>query len=423
MSIALSDSLRLGKKPERLAVFASVGPRLLRYEVDVENATLVERDSLSLPANVQYAWPHASGRYLYVASSNGGPWASGDRHDVSAVRIDSGCDTLQLHGKPVALNYRPVHITTDNDGQHALVAYNNPSSLTVHRINHNGTLGAAVQQSEPLDFGVYAHQIRVDTSNRLALLVTRGNDAVNGKPEDPGALKVFNYQNGMLTRLASVAPGQGYGFGPRHLDFHPTQPWVYVSLERQNKLYVFKLNGDGLVAEPLFRKETLADPGTVLPRQMAGAIHVGPGGRFLYIANRALGTTEFQGEQVSVGGENNIAVYAINQKTGEPTKIQNVDTRGTYPRTFAVDPSGRLLVVANLAPLLVKKGTSISITPANLAVFRITADGKLEYVRRYDFPASSDDIFWMGIIETTLRAASISRLRNAGNTKQETAQS
>ena len=384
----------------RLAVFASVGPRLLRYDLDMENAALVERDSIALPANVQYAWPHVCGRYLYVASSNGGPWSAGDRHDISAVRIDSGCKTLQLHGAPAALKYRPLHITTDNDSRHALVAYNNPSSVTVHRINDDGTLGAVVQQSEPLDFGIYAHQIRVDTSNRLALLVTRGNDAVKGKPEDPGALKVFNYRDGMLTRLASVAPGQGYGFGPRHLDFHPTQPWVYVSLERQNKLYVFKRNLDGLVAEPLFRKDTLADSGTVLPRQMAGAVHVDPGGKFLYVANRALGTTEFHGKQVSVGGENNIAVYAIDRNTGEPIKIQNEDTRGTYPRTFAVDPSGRLLIVANLSPLLVRNGRSITVTPANLAVFRIAADGRLTYVRRYDFPPGSDDLFWMGIIET-----------------------
>ena len=39
-------------------------------------------------------------------------------------------------------------------------------------------------------------------NNRLAILVTRGNDAAGGKPEDPGALKVFNYQNGKLTKEA-----------------------------------------------------------------------------------------------------------------------------------------------------------------------------------------------------------------------------
>ncbi len=34
-------------------------------------------------------------------------------------------------------------------------------------------------------------------------------------------LKVFAFKRGVLTNLASIAPGTGLGFGPRHLDFHP----------------------------------------------------------------------------------------------------------------------------------------------------------------------------------------------------------
>jgi len=44
-------------------------------------------------------------------------------------------------------------------------------------------------------------------------------------------------------------------------------------------------------------------------------------------------------------GENSIAVYSIHQETGEPTLIQNANTHGVHPRTFTIDPSGRILVV------------------------------------------------------------------------------
>src|ERR1700727_331696 len=57
--------------------YASAGPELTLYGVDVDNAALVKRDTVSLPANVQYAWPHPSKRYLYVVSSNGGPSSAG----------------------------------------------------------------------------------------------------------------------------------------------------------------------------------------------------------------------------------------------------------------------------------------------------------------------------------------------------------
>ena len=59
--------------PARVALYASVGPELTQYDIDVEGAALTRGGTASLPANVQYAWPHASGRYLYVASSDATP--------------------------------------------------------------------------------------------------------------------------------------------------------------------------------------------------------------------------------------------------------------------------------------------------------------------------------------------------------------
>ena len=70
------------------AIYVSTGPRLDHYEVDVDALALRKHGSVMLAANVQYAWPHVTSRYLYVASSNGGPRIAGDRHLVSAFRID-----------------------------------------------------------------------------------------------------------------------------------------------------------------------------------------------------------------------------------------------------------------------------------------------------------------------------------------------
>lgn len=388
-----------GRWLSRLAVYASVGPELIHYDVEIEGAALVRRGSVMLPARVQCAWPHASGRYLYVASGVRGPGSIGAKHYANAFRIDPASGALQPHGKPVSLPFRPIHITTDIPSEHLLIAYNQPSGVTVHRINRDATLGEEVKQAGPLDAGIFAHQIRVTSSNRVAILVTRGNDAGGGKPEDPGALKIFNYQDGVLTNQASIAPGGGYGFGPRHLDFHPLQPWIFVLLERQNKLFVFKLEGDTLNADPLFTKETLADAGNVRPRQLAGTIQVHPNGRSVYGLNRADGTTDIGGKRVFAGGENNVAVYAINRDTGEPTLIQSADTRGIYPRTFAIDPSGRLMVVANQKTLLVKDGATARSVSPNLAVFRIGDDGKLDFVRKYDVDAGDEMLFWMGMVK------------------------
>jgi 6-phosphogluconolactonase (cycloisomerase 2 family) len=376
----------------RSVLYAAVGTELTQYDVDVSGAALTKKGSVTLPDMVQYAWQHPSRKYLYVAWSNG---AGKDHHGVSAYRIDAKTGVLSLLDGPVALANRPIHLSVDIPGTHALIAYSEPSGVTVHNLAADGTVGSEVRQPEKLDTGIYAHQVRVDPSNRTVILVTRGNGPTNTKAEDPGALKVFEYKDGVLKNRQSVAPDRGFGFQPRHLDFEG--PWLFVSLERQSKLQTFKKMADGtLSTEPLFTKDSLP-----MPRagQAAGTVHVHPNGKFVYQANRAGGTLEYQGKRVSAGGENSIAVYAIKQETGEPVQIQTIDTRGFVPRTFALDASGRILVAANQNAMLVRDGDTVKMVPASLAVFRVGSDGKLDYVRKYDVPA--DDVrtmFWMGIV-------------------------
>ena len=381
--------------------YASVGPALTRYQIDVEQAALTRQDTAMLPANVQYAWRHPTASFLYVATSNGGSASlgiKGDKHFLSALRIDSGNGALQMHGPSAALPSRPIHISLDSSGAYALAAYNNPSGATVHRINADGTIGEEVKQAAVLDGGIFAHQIRTTPANDAAILVTRGNDATGGRPEDPGALKVFSFKDGQLANQASIAPNGGYGFGPRHLDFHPTLPFVYVSRERENRLNVYRLAGGTLDPQAIFEKDTLAEPGNIRSRQAASTVHVHPNGRYVYVGNRAFDTVDFEGKKIFPGGENNIAVFAIDQATGEPALIQNEDVRGIYPRTFALDPSGRMLVVANIQPMLVREGAGLKTVPANLATYHVGPDGRLGFVRSYEVDTGDSSQFWSGMV-------------------------
>jgi len=379
-----------------LALYASVGGELIHYDVDADGLTLTKRESVKLPVNVQYAWPHASRRFLYVAASNGSGQARGDTHLASAFRIDPASGALQPHGERIALRSRPINCTTDAASAHLLIAYNDPSGVSVHRINADGTIGAEVRQTVR-DGGIYAHQVRV-SANDLAILVTRGNDAAGAKPEDPGALKIFNYAGGVLGNEVSIAPGNGYGFGPRHLDFHPSRKWMYVSLERQNQMYVFRMDGQKVEPAPAFKKETLGRPRDPKATQQAGTVHVHPSGRYVYGVNRASGTVTVDGKAIFAGGENTIVVYAIEADTGEPTAVQHIDTRGVQARTFAIDPSGQLLVAANIQSITMKDGDAFNVVPACLSLFRIGNDGTLTFVRKVDVEVGTDLMFWMGLV-------------------------
>ena len=360
----------------KVSLYASVGAELTHYDVDVEAAALTRRDTISLPANVQYVWPHASRRFLYAATSDSasGMGPAGNAHHVAALRIAPGSGALSPHGAPIGLPTRPIHMATDIPSQHILVAFNNPSAIRVYRINADGTPGDEIAQPGPIDPGIFAHQVRATPDNRQVILVTRGHDAAEGKPEEPGALKVFDFKDGVLSNEASVAPGGGYGFGPRHLDFHPSKPWVYVSLERQNAVDMFELANGALSAMPRYRKNALGSAPVV--RQAVGTVHVHPNGRAIYVANRA----------ATAGGENSLAVYTIDQTTGEPHLIEHMDTHGVHPRTFHIDPSGRLIAVAH-------------ITGAVLSLFRIGDDGGLHFAHAYDIDVGQRTMWWMGMME------------------------
>ena len=380
--------------PTRVALYAGVGEELITFGVDVERATLIRQSSLMLPGFVQEAWASPGGAFLYIAWSNGGSsYANsgveprGDQHGITAFRLDSR-GVLRQQGPPAALRSRPIHITGDGPGRYLLVAHNDPSGVSVHAINADGSVGAEVPQRASLDAGVYAHQVRVLPSNRAVVVVTRGNEPTATSREDPGALKVFHYDAGKLSDEISIAPQNGLGFRSRHLDFHPTRPWVFLTIEAQNRLQVYRRSDEGLDPTALFSASTLSDGAGVRSGQTTSTIHVHPGGQFVYVGNRGAPT----------GGLNEIAVFTINEATGEPSLVQNVDTRGFTPRTFSLDPSGRLLVVGNQNSVSVKEGGSTKEVPANLAVFRIASDGTLTFVQRYDVAIARKPLWWMGIV-------------------------
>jgi 6-phosphogluconolactonase (cycloisomerase 2 family) len=171
-----------------------------------------------------------------------------------------------------------------------------------------------------------------------------------------------------------------------------------VSDERRSQLYMFRFPDEQIEAAAAFTCDTLADRAHEKPRQLAGTIHVHPNGRFVYVANRADFTVDAGGEKVFGGGENTITVFSIDASTGEPKPVQYADTHSYHVRTFAFDPSGRLMVAASIKPMKVREGNATRVVPASLSVFRVGADGKLTHARTYDIEASGKTQYWMGIV-------------------------
>src|SRR5580693_7287947 len=98
---SLSSRLAWGQERQgkgQIVYYSGVAGELTPYGMDVDNATLTKRSTVTLLANIQYAWPHPSKQYFYVVSSGGGPAVASDRNFANAFRIDPATGALAPHG-------------------------------------------------------------------------------------------------------------------------------------------------------------------------------------------------------------------------------------------------------------------------------------------------------------------------------------
>ena len=139
----------VAQEASRGAVYAAVGARLYRIRRDGDRLVR-ESPPLVLPEQVHEAWQHPSGRYFYVASSDQRTTPGNGRHHyLNAFRVDSS-GGLEPFGNAVPLPHRPIYITVDQRGEYLLSAHSFPSSITVHRLNTDGSIGDQVEQRESI---------------------------------------------------------------------------------------------------------------------------------------------------------------------------------------------------------------------------------------------------------------------------------
>ena len=274
---------------------------------------------------------HPNGTFLYAANEIGdfGGKASGS---VSAFSINRHTGTLTLLNQQASAGGGPAHLVVDKKGRNVLVANYGGGSVAVLPIDRNGTLkpasafvqhtGSSVnaqRQKEP-----HAHSINLDPANRFAFVADLGLDKV----------LVYRFDAGVGSLVANDPPfvATAPGAGPRHFAIHPKGRFAYVINELQCTVTAFSCDRSHGRLTPVQTVSTLPAGVSVLPAYSTADVQVHPSGRFLYGSNR---------------GHDSIVVFAIDEKSGQLTYVENQPTRGSTPRGFGIDPSGTYLLAAN----------------------------------------------------------------------------
>jgi 6-phosphogluconolactonase len=173
---------------------------------------------------------------------------------------------------------------------------------------------------------------------------------------DLGLDRIMAYRlpkNGESLSLAAIPFTQlPEGAGPRHMIFHPNGKIAYVINELNSTVSVLDYNPENAALTVIQTLPALPDGFT--GTNTCAEIAVSSDGRFLYGSNR---------------GHNSIVSYAITA-SGEIALIGWTPSQGIGPRNFAIDPSGKFMLVAN------QKGGGIAIFKRDIQTGALEDTGK-----------------------------------------------
>jgi 6-phosphogluconolactonase (cycloisomerase 2 family) len=262
-------------------------------------------------------------RFLYSAH--------GDERYATAFAIDAVNGTLKFLNRQDTGGTNGVHVAVDSSNRHLVVSNYASGSVAVLPINANGSLAPRsdlvelpgahgphpVQQTSS-----HPHQNPFGLQGRFLLVPDKGLDEV--------FVLSLDAATGKLVWADTPSIATEPGAGPRHLDFHPTLPYVYVLNELDSTVAVYDYDSQN---GGLSRRQLLSTlPNDFIGTNTTAEIWVHPSGRFLYCSNR---------------GHDSIAAYAIDQANGSLTILGWTPSGGVRPRYFGLAPSGTHLYACN----------------------------------------------------------------------------
>ncbi len=281
-------------------------------------------DSLyALPAhNPSYLTLSKDEQYIYAVGE------SGNNSTVSAFSFDKENSTISHINTVPSGGADPCYIEVDDSGNNLFTANYSGGSISSFS---TGTKGEIIPANLVINFegsgpdrtrqaSSHLHSVRISPDSKFLFATDLGADKVY---RFPFTNSVFEGQPS-ITQSALQEFDTPAEMGPRHLDFHPSGKYLYLLGEISGEVVVYDYD-DGMISQ---KQAILSD---TLGARGAGDIHVSPNGKFLYSSNRLKG--------------DGIAIFSINEDTGELTKVGYQDT-GKHPRNFVISPDGALLLVA-----------------------------------------------------------------------------
>jgi 6-phosphogluconolactonase len=248
---------------------------------------------------------------------------------VVSFEVDAKAGTLKELNRQPTGGAAPCHLNVDPSGKCLVVANyvdGNAAAFPIaadgklepmsQLVKHEGHGPNAGRQKSP-----HAHGVTYSPAGDIVFVPDLGIDKIMAYKLDTA--------KGSLSPLGSATGSVEPGSGPRHIKFNPAGTFAYSINEIVATVSQFSWDAAGSELKLLRSVPSLP---AAVPGNTSAELAIHPSGKFLYASNR---------------GHDSIAVFTLDEKSGEPKLIQNFPSGGRAPRCFALDPSGKFLLAAN----------------------------------------------------------------------------
>lgn len=289
------------------------------FSLDTEEARIQGVKLAASLDNPTYVTVSKDKQYLYSVVKEG------EQGGAASFSIKSNGELEELN-RELSPGASPCHISVDSKNKTVVTANYHRGTVEAYLTTSNGSLepvSSIIQhegsgpdkerQEKP-----HVHYAGFTPDEKYVAVVDLGIDQLITYEVVNGQLKLAN--------KLSLKPGCGL----RHLTFHPNGNYAYLMTEMSSEVVALQYNNKDGSFQILQYISTL--PSDFTENSQGSAIHISSDGHFVYAANR---------------GHDSIAVYGVNQETGELTFIEHTLTEGNWPRDFVLDPTENYLIASN----------------------------------------------------------------------------
>lgn len=270
---------------------------------------------------------------------------------VNAYSVEKD-GTLRFINKVSSYGAHPCHIQLNKDNTQLVVSNYTGGTVSLHSISNNGEISPATQVIDHNNTKQQSHAHSAQFFKNNLFIADLGLSTFS---QYNFAEKDKKYQLKANYKIPNNA-------GPRHFEISKKRKFIYVINELNSTISVLKQQKDGYIF--VQNISTLGDG--FEGKSFCADLHLSKDGRFLYGSNR---------------GENSIAVFKIDKKSGELQKTQTISTNGDWPRNFTLSPDGNYLLTANQRS-------------KNISVFSVDKkSGNLTFLRSINSPTPSCLLF------------------------------